>query len=138
VVVDGGDPRAASGASAAVWQELQRADARPRLAAHHAVAAARAAGRWTRHAPEMRLELRIAPRGGRGERWRRSARAHAASRRTFVCASIEWFVAVVCVDEDSVCTITFCDYACATTACAMTTRATRRISWGGAPLLADV
>jgi hypothetical protein len=45
----------------------------------------------------------------------------AASRRnvaSHVRVCVEWFVAVVCVDEDSVCTITFCDYACAMTTCA--------------------
>ena len=51
-----------------------RADARPRLAACRAVAAERAAAHQTRRAPEMRLDPRIAPGGGRGGRWRRSAR----------------------------------------------------------------
>ena len=54
------------------------ADARPRLAACHAVAAERAAALRTRRAPEMRKDPRIAPGGGRGVRWRRSARASAA------------------------------------------------------------
>jgi hypothetical protein len=56
------------------WQELQRADAPTRLAARGVVAAERAAARRTQPAPEMRLDLRIAPGGGRGGRWRRSAR----------------------------------------------------------------
>ena len=56
------------------WQEVQRADARLRLAARCAVRAERAAAHSTQCAPEMRLEPRIAPGGGRGGRWRRSAR----------------------------------------------------------------
>jgi hypothetical protein len=54
------------------------ADARPRLAARRAVSAERAAAHSTQRAPEMRLEPRITPGGGRGGRWRRSARAAAA------------------------------------------------------------
>jgi hypothetical protein len=53
---------------------VQRADARPRLVARCAVAAERAAAHSTQCAPKMRLEPRIAPGGGRGGRWRRSAR----------------------------------------------------------------
>jgi hypothetical protein len=56
------------------WQEVQRADARPRLVARCAVTAERAAAHSAQRAPEMRLEPRIAPGGGRGGRWRRSAR----------------------------------------------------------------
>ena len=53
------------------WQEVQRADD---LAARCAVTAERAAAHSTQCAPEMRLEPRIAPGGGRGGRGRRSAR----------------------------------------------------------------
>ena len=56
------------------WQEVQRADARPRLVARRAVSAERAAAHSTQCAPEMRLDPRIAPGGGRGGQWRRSAR----------------------------------------------------------------
>jgi hypothetical protein len=61
VVSSGSDLRAASDAA---WQELQRADARPRLAARCAVAVGCAAAHSTQRAPEMRLEPRIAPGGG--------------------------------------------------------------------------
>jgi hypothetical protein len=48
VVSSGSDLRTASDAA---WQELQRADARPRLADHRAVAAERAAAHSAQHAP---------------------------------------------------------------------------------------
>jgi hypothetical protein len=74
VVVGGGDPRAVARASVAASKMRPWAGARPRLAARRAVSAERAAAHSTQCAPEMRLEPRIAPGGGRGGRWRRSAR----------------------------------------------------------------
>jgi hypothetical protein len=79
VVSGGGDPRAASDASAAASKMRPWADGRPRLAARGVVAAGRAAARWTRLAPEMRIEPRIARGGGLDGHRRRSARASRAS-----------------------------------------------------------
>ena len=75
VVSGGGDPRAASDASAAASKMRPWADGRPRLAARGVVAAGHAAARWTRLAPEMRIEPRIARGGGLDGHRRRSARA---------------------------------------------------------------
>ena len=55
-------------------QERQRVHARKRLAAGSEVAARRSAALRTLRDAEKRLEPRIAPGGGRGERRRRSAR----------------------------------------------------------------
>ena len=71
---DPSPPRGCAWIRGCAWQEVQRADARPRLVARCAVTAERAAAHSTQCAPEMRLEPRIAPGGGRGGRWRRSAR----------------------------------------------------------------
>ena len=70
MVVGGGDPRAVARASVAASKMRPWADTRPRLAARRAVSAERAAAHSTQRAPEMRLQPRIAPGGGRGGRWR--------------------------------------------------------------------
>ena len=64
----------APGRSARLLSAPAYAPPRPRLVARCAVAAERAAAHSTQRAPEMRLDPRIAPGGGRGGRWRRSAR----------------------------------------------------------------
>ena len=73
-MVGGGDPRAASGACAAASQMRPWADAPTRLMGRPEVAVGCASAHAKQRAPEMRIEPRIAPGGGRGEHRQRSAR----------------------------------------------------------------
>ena len=78
MVSGGGDPRAASDASAAASKMRPWADGRPQLAARGVVAAGRAAARWTRREPEMLIAAGMAAGGGLDGHRRRSARASRA------------------------------------------------------------
>ena len=80
MVSGGADPRAASRASAAAVEELQRADARTRLAADQTVAARYSAALRMRRETEICLAAGIAPRSGRGGQCHRFARDLARPR----------------------------------------------------------